>query len=181
MNVLVNVVNQKLRIATNLKNMVAGTQEFIKFTFHTDGDWDDLLIFAQFIQDGVAYSKYLDENNSVYLPAEIAPGRMYMILYGTGGNTIATTNYVSFVVKDNHYIYDERSTDIPLSLYQQFVGMVESMYDEKTGMVNLLENPDEQDPKVTLSLYQQLVNMVRSITIDDEGIINFPNIQGGGQ
>lgn len=176
MNVLVNVVNQKLRIATNLKNMVAGSQEFIRFTFNIDGDWDDLLVFAQFVQNGVAYNKYLDEDNSVYLPAEITAGRVYMLLYGTGGNTIATTNYVSFVIKDNLYIYDEQSTDIPLSLYQQFVEMMESINVDENGIVNFLESAGEQNPGVTPSLYQQLINIVRSITIDDEGVIDFPTV-----
>lgn len=50
MDILVNVANQKLKIATNLKSLVAGTQEFVRFVFNLTGDWDDLLTFAQFRQ-----------------------------------------------------------------------------------------------------------------------------------
>ena len=60
MELLVNVNNQKLRLATNLKSLVAGSQKFIKFTFNLSEEWDDLLPFAQFIQNGCTYNEYLD-------------------------------------------------------------------------------------------------------------------------
>ena len=56
MELLVNVNNQKLRLATNLKSLVAGSQQFIKLTFNLSEEWDDLLTFAQFIQGENAYS-----------------------------------------------------------------------------------------------------------------------------
>ena len=46
MNIQINVINQKLRLATNLKNYVAGSQEFVQFTFNISEEWDDLLPFA---------------------------------------------------------------------------------------------------------------------------------------
>ena len=58
-------------MTTQLSSFVSGTQEFIRFVFNLGSDWDDLLTFAQFAQDGHAYNQYLDEDNSVWLPAEI--------------------------------------------------------------------------------------------------------------
>lgn len=89
MDILVNVANQKLKIATNLKSLVAGTQEFVRFVFNTSGDWDGLATFAQFMQDGVAYNQYLDENKAAYLPAEIGVGTCTVMLYGSDKNTMA--------------------------------------------------------------------------------------------
>ena len=72
MDILVNVANQKLKIAANLKSLVKGTQEFIRFVYNLTGDWDGLTVFAQFIQNGVAYNQLLDSDNSAYLPADIS-------------------------------------------------------------------------------------------------------------
>lgn len=124
MDILVNVANQKLKIATNLKSLVAGTQEFVRFTFNLTGDWDDLMTFAQFQQNGVAYNAYLDENNSAYLPSEIGVGTCTLMLYGSNDKTIATTNYLTLSIDENILVSDANSTEISESLYNQLVTKV---------------------------------------------------------
>ena len=127
MDILVNVANQKLKIATNLKSLVAGTQEFVRFVFNLNGDWDGLMTFAQFRQNGVAYNQYLDENNSAYLPSEIGVGTCTLMLYGSNQNTIATTNYLTLTVDENILVSDAQSTEISQSLYQQLVTRVNTL------------------------------------------------------
>ena len=127
MDILVNVANQKLKIATNLKSLVAGTQEFVRFVFNLTGDWDDLLTFAQFRQDGVAYNQYLDEDNSAYLPAEIGTGTCTLMLYGSNDKTIGTTNYITLTIDENILVTDANSTEITESLYNQLVTKVNSL------------------------------------------------------
>lgn len=127
MDVLVNVVNQKIKVTTNLKNLVAGTQEFVKFNFSLSDDWDNLLVFAQFIQNGNAYNQYLDENKCAYLPSEIGAGTCTMMLYGSGDNVIATTNYITFSIDRNILVNDAQSTDISTSLYNQLVTRVNTL------------------------------------------------------
>ena len=112
MDILVNVVNQKLKIITHLTTLVAGTQKFLRFVFNLGSDWDGLTVFAQFVQDGVAYNQLLDSENSAYLPSEIGAGTVTMMLYGSGGNTIATTNYLTLTVDENILIQDANSTEI---------------------------------------------------------------------
>ena len=119
MDILVNVANQKLKIATNLKSLVAGTQEFVRFVFNLTGDWDDLLTFAQFRQNGVAYNQYLDDEKSAYLPAEIGTGTCTLMLYGSNKKTIATTNYLILSIDENILVSDANSTEISESLYTQ--------------------------------------------------------------
>jgi len=126
MDILVNVINQKLKIKANTKRLVSGTQKFIRFEFSLDDAWDNLLVFAQFIQDGKAYNDYLDENNSVYLPPEIKDGKFNVLLYGSGSNTIATTNYLTFEVDKNILISDAQSTEITESLYNKLVNIVKT-------------------------------------------------------
>lgn len=126
MNILVDVVNQKLKVKTNTKRLVSGTQRFIKFRFNLDDEWNDLLVFAQFIQNGVAYNDYLDEHNSVYLPPEINEGKFNVLLYGSGSNVIATTNYLTFGVDKNMLIHNEQSTEITESLYNKLVNIVKT-------------------------------------------------------
>ena len=127
MDILVNVSNQKLKIATNLKSLVAGTQEFVRFVFNLTGDWDNLMTFAQFRQDGVAYNQYLDDDKSAYLPAEIGTGTCTLMLYGSNENTIATTNYLTLSIDENILVNDAQSTEISTSLYNQLVSKVNNV------------------------------------------------------
>lgn len=124
MDILVNVTNQKIRVASNLRSLVAGTQEFVRFVFCLSGDWNGLTVFAQFIQNGVAYNQLLDSDNSAYLPSEIEEGTVALMLYGSGGNTIATTNYLTLKIDENILVQNAQSTEITQSLYQQLVNTV---------------------------------------------------------
>lgn len=83
--------------------------------------------FAQFRQNGVAYNSYLDEENSAYLPTEIGEGTCTMMLYGSGGEVIGTTNYITFTIDKNILISDASSTDISESLYQQLVTKINAL------------------------------------------------------
>ncbi len=127
MDILVNVANQKLKIATNLKSLVSGTQEFVRFVFNLTGDWDNLVTFAQFRQNGIAYNQYLDDDKSAYLPAEIGTGTCTMMLYGSNNNTIATTNYLVLSLDENILVTDANSTEISQSLYNQLVTKVNTL------------------------------------------------------
>lgn len=127
MDILVNVANQKLKVATNLKTFVAGTQEFVRFVFNLPSDWDELLVFAQFIQNGQAYNQYLDEDNGAYLPAEIKEGTCTLMLYGSHNKTVATTNYLTLSIDSNILVNNAHSTEISQTLYTQLVTKVNEL------------------------------------------------------
>lgn len=124
MDIYVNVVNQKLRIATNVKSFVSGSQNFVRFYFNLTEDWDDLSPFAQFCQNDLAYNVFLDDEHSVHLPPEITDGVCTMALYGFSGERRATTSCVQFTVEKNIIIVDENSTEVSQSLYDQLVKKV---------------------------------------------------------
>lgn len=126
----VEVRNQDLIVPPENEYIVEGTQEFIQFHFLLQDGWEDLTIFAQFIQDGTAYNVYLDEENSAYLPTEIVSGFVQIVLYGTGGNTVAVSNYLLVRVRRTRYVGDGQSTEIAQSLYQQLVDRVDSLEQE---------------------------------------------------
>lgn len=148
MNIQVYVTNQKLKIVTNLKTLVSGSQEFIKFEFILDEDWDGLTVFAQFRQGDVAYNKYLDEDNCVYLPPDTQPGDCLLMLYGTKDLVIATTNYVHMVIDENMILKDASSVEITEPLYNQLVEMV-----HKASLPHIGENGnwyyDDEDTGVS--------------------------------
>lgn len=121
MELLINVINQKLKLATNLKSLVAGTQQFIKLIFNLPDEWDGLLAFAQFIQNGSTYNIYLDSSNSVYLPPEIQAGICEVTLYGNNGRVIATTNKLKLNIDENNIVVDANSIDITPTLYEQLI------------------------------------------------------------
>ena len=124
MDVSVNVTNQKLKVATNQKTFVAGTQEFIRFVFNLQQDWNNLLVYAQFTQYGKSYKVYLDSENSVYLPPEVKDGNCVLVLRGTKGNTIAVTEPLQLNVSPNPAEGEAGSTGITLTLYEQLVNSV---------------------------------------------------------
>lgn len=138
MEILVNVINQKLKIPTNQRYLTGGTQEFIKFTFNMTGDWDRLLTFAQFTQNDVAYNVYLDENRSVFLPSEIEPGTCTLVLYGSDEAVIATTNHITLFIDENILVSDANSTEITESLYNQLVTKVNSIASGSFGCSGII-------------------------------------------
>lgn len=121
MEIFVNVTNQKLSISSSFCNVVSGSQEFVKFKFVLGEEWDGLLPFAQFIQNGSTYNSYLDSNDSVYLPPEISAGTCQMTLYGTNGRVVATTNRLEFRVAEGGVVVDINNIDITPTLYEQLV------------------------------------------------------------
>ena len=121
MRINVEVVNQNLLIPPEDKYVVEGTQEFIEFHFNLRNGWENLVVFAQFIQEDKAYNVYLDEDNNAFLPAEIESGILHVVLYGTAGDVIAISNNLRMRVQRTPYVGDGQSTEITLSLYQQMV------------------------------------------------------------
>ena len=127
MSILVNVVNQKMYVSSTMEGIVAGSQQFVKFRFNLSEEWDGLMTFAQFRQNGVAYNQYLDEENSAYLPPEIGVGTCTLMLYGSHNTTIGTTNYLTLKINENILVSDASSTDISESLYNQLVTKINAL------------------------------------------------------
>lgn len=151
MDIKVNVDKQKLRVVTNLKKYVSGTQNFIKFTFNfLDNAWDDLSIFAQFKQGDNAYNQYLDDDNSVYLPVEIQAGECELILSGTNQNVVAVTGCLKLTIEENYLVSDAQSTEISTSLYNQLV--------TKIGSETL-----KTDSQTVIGAINELYNMIKAL------------------
>jgi hypothetical protein len=113
-----------------LNELVSGSQEFVRFEFIFNKNWDELTTFAQFTQNGVAYNQYLDENNSVYLPPEIQAGTCTLMLYGSRDKVIATTNYLTLTITKDILVSDAQSTEITESLYSQLVSKIDTFMSE---------------------------------------------------
>ena len=109
MDILVNVSSQKLRIPTNMRNIVERSQKFVHFVFNLSSDWDDLTAFAQFQQNGKSYNVYLDKENKVSLPYEIKTGECSVMLYGTDDEIMTPTNAYKFNVQINELVEDGES------------------------------------------------------------------------
>ena len=168
MDILVNVVNQKLKVATNLKTFVEGTQKFIRFVFNLPSDWSPLTTFAQFGQNGQGYNVYLDENSSAYLPSEIKAGTCTMMLYGTGGDTIGTTNYLTLTIDQNMLIANAQSTNISTSLYSQLVNQVSAL----SGRVDQIENSGVSSSAISAAVQKELNSYLQSGVLANMTIAN---------
>ena len=128
MGIVISVDRQRMRCHNT--NFVAGSQEFIEFNFELSSEWDGLLVYAQFTQDGVPYNLYLDSNNSVYLPPEIHKGVCTLALRGSKGNTIAVTEAIQLKISDNPIVANGQSTNITISLYEQLVNKVDELLED---------------------------------------------------
>lgn len=134
MDILVNVSSQKLRIPTNMRNIVERSQKFVHFVFNLSSDWDDMTAFAQFQQNGKSYNVYLDEDNKVSLPYEIKTGECSLMLYGTNDEVMTPTNAYKFNVQIDELVEDGESIEITKSLYSQLVAKVNLLeVDAKTN------------------------------------------------
>lgn len=127
MEITINVVNQKLRLASNLRDYVSGSQNFVKFIFNIDNSWDGLYPFAQFIQGGTTYNLYLDSNNAVYMPPEIQPGECRLTLYGANNGVRATTEALLLTIDESMLVVDAHSTDITPTLYEQLIRKIDKL------------------------------------------------------
>ena len=130
MDILVNVANQRLKVATNQKTFVAGTQEFIRFVFELSNDWTNLTTFVQFQQNDKSYNVYLDEENAAYLPPEIVSGTLTIALQGNLRRTIAKSQALTFAVDVDPIKSDSSGTEITLSLYDQLAGSIAGIEDD---------------------------------------------------
>lgn len=127
MEIYINVVNQKLRLATNLTAYVSGSQNFVKFIFNLDGAWDGLYPFAQFTQGNTTYNVYLDSESSVYMPPEIKAGECELTLYGANNGVKATTTTLLLTINENMLVIDASNMDITPTLYEQLVARVDQL------------------------------------------------------
>lgn len=145
MDIAIDVIDQKLRLKTDKKvgRLVSGTQEFVRFVFNLTSDWDGLSVLAQFNQGGVAYNQYLDSEHGAFLPAEIKAGSVTLMLYGTGGTTIGTTNYLTFQIDKDIFVTDANSTDISQSLYTQLVNQFNDAETANKQLFAELKTADE--------------------------------------
>lgn len=162
MSILVNVVNQKMYVSSNADGLVAGSQQFVKFKFNLSSEWDGLMTFAQFRQGEGAYNQYLDEDNCVYLPAEIGVGTCTMMLYGSHDTTIGTTNYLTFKIGKNNLVSDATSTDISQSLYDQLVTKINALTSWNGQSVADLES-EVQDVKAQVSRKASQADLINEI------------------
>ena len=163
MSILVNVINQKMVMSSCNNELVAGSQQFVKFRFNLDEDWKDLVAFAQFRQGENAYNQYLDEDNCAYLPPEIGVGTCTLMLYGSNNATIGTTNYLTFKVSANNLISDAQSTEISESLYTQLVARVEALTSWNGQSVSDLEKKVE-DLSATVSRKASSADLINEIS-----------------
>ncbi len=121
MNIYVNVSEQKLQVSGYPRTFVAGTVDFIQFIFTLNDQWEDLLVTAQFEQNGKTYYQYLDENHSVYLPAGLTDGLCELSLYGTNGIITATSEKVVFKLLENTFNLTGSGLNQSSDMYSQLV------------------------------------------------------------
>lgn len=134
MDILVNIVNQKLKIAANQKTLVEGTQKFIRFIFILPVEWKDLVVFAQFKQNDVGYNIFLDEYNAAYLPPEIITGTCVLTIYGTRDDVVAVSDSVELSITRSGIVHDTQNTEISKSLYAQIMDRIDVMEFYQTWM-----------------------------------------------
>lgn len=161
MDIFCTVEGQRLKIDTNLRHFAHGSDDFVRFLFAMTSDWDGLLTFAQFRQNGNVSNEYLSpvtvtENGqevtrpSATLPDWLAPGPATMVLYGTGRETvIGTTNYVDFVVTHTGFVGDVVTTDMTETLYQQLINRFIVMEAELGRVSNKYNDLEHEVTKIS--------------------------------
>lgn len=137
----VHVNGQHMSMCNQNPEIVSGSRNFIRFIFDLSADWNGLTVFAQFKQNGQTYNRFLDDENSVYLPSEVTKGTCHLMLYGSSLNEYnfltGTTEFLSFRILDSGYVADSSSTEIPESLYDALVSRINEAIDEMRSGLSL--------------------------------------------
>jgi len=107
MEILVRVVNQKLKIRTDMRHIVSGTKQFVRFIFDIPDQFAALAPHAQFVQGENIYDVELSSNDwGCYLPWELNTGVCTLSLYGIDGDIIGTTDCVDLQIIKSAIIPD---------------------------------------------------------------------------
>ena len=133
MDINVNLSHQTMRVATDLKKLVAGSQKFIRFVFKLPSEWDDFdVITVQFIQNGLAKYDQLDENHAVYLPSDLEPGDFLLLIYGSknNGEIRGTVNALQLTLTPDQYIPSATEVSLTENMYDQLIKMVTTIGSE---------------------------------------------------
>lgn len=152
MEILVNVTGQRLKAATNLSGIVAGTKNFVRFVFELGPGWSGLQVFAQFQQGGKTYELLLDDRNSACLPPEIEAGICTLTIYGSNGDVTGTTNSLILTIGENNLVKDVITTDLTPSLYDQLA-----------QKINLIGS--------AVGVPDNLIRFVTSVTKQENGVL----------
>lgn len=172
MDVLANVIGQKIKLSCNNIKFVSNTKGFIKFIFSFTSDWDNLIKIAQFSQNGVCYESCLDSNDSVSLPQELKEGEFKLSLYAEGESMLARTFPVILmleksVISDNNKIkavYRILTNKISSTISNPIVNYSISYSSEQTtdeGLIVTLNFLSWLDDKKTLGNGVQLTAFAR--------------------
>lgn len=105
MEVLVNVIGQKLRIPSNFKKVITGSRKFVKFVFTLSSEWSYITPHAKFTQDDNVFDAVLGSEHTCYLPSEITSGEFVLTLYGIGleGEKVAVTNDILLTAENSSF------------------------------------------------------------------------------
>lgn len=142
MDIIVNVINQRLIVQSNHKTLVEGSNNFIRFVFNFSDDWNGMTKVALFGQDISTYAKPLDNENTVYLPSEIVRGDFALTVNGTLDEKVATTSVL--------YMHVDRQT--PIS--KDMESMPETVYD-----------------RIVLKIYEYYTDMQNAYQEFTDGVI----------
>lgn len=102
MDVLINVVGQRLRLPADSRRFVSGTKEFVKFIFNFDSSWSDIPVYAKFKQNGISKDVELVQGRYVFLPDTLSAGLCTLSLYGISGSKSAKTESVVIKIVDDN-------------------------------------------------------------------------------
>lgn len=102
MDIYVDVLGHRLRLASNERRFPAGTQNFIRYLFRLSDEWVVYdKVYAQFSQGDLSYRIELDERNSACLPPDIKKGRCDLVLIVEDGDVIAKTLPVELLIAED--------------------------------------------------------------------------------
>jgi len=160
---------------------VSGTQNFVQFHFDLDEDWDELLVYAQFIQDGALLTPvYLDDSKSCYLPPEVHSGKCQLALYGTGNKSISgtsqivigTSNYLVLDIIDNVLNGEPSQEEFTPSQYDQLRADIQeciNKVNQNATLVNQMAS-SKADQSALNSLASSVADSIQAETTRAVGV-----------
>lgn len=161
--------------------LVSGSSEFVPIELQCSSEWDGLLVTVQFIQQGKTISKYIGEERTLNVPADISPGWLMITCFGAKTDTeiFGTVNGYETEVYPAGLSSTEQEPIPPTpNLYNQLISEIERYAEQVEASADKVSEAQETSAQAKAIADKIQENAENGVYNGKDGEQGPPGIQG---
>lgn len=161
--------------------LVTGSSEFVPIELQCSSEWDGLLVTVQFIQQGKTISKYIGEERTLKVPADISPGWLMITCFGAKTDTeiFGTVNGYETEVYPAGLSSTEQEPIPPTpNLYNQLISEIKKYAEQVEASADKVSEAQETSAQAKAIADQIQENAENGVYNGKDGEQGPPGIQG---